>query len=183
MYDKYGWQRLATEAPSPRFRSPLIRPWHKGIPLYSTFALLLPHLWSHFGKYIAVPVSLLGWAETLGLSLNSGKVAGSQLWSNEYVTDKETIRNYFSKIEGRPSILKKNWKYRTIFGPKTLWIWPKFFPHLPHLYKIYILQKYWSKTTNPALSSGLKKTLPRKSGHHRQLDDQDKEPKIDRKII
>ena len=49
MYDKYGWQRLATEARSPRFRSPLIRPWHKGIPLYSTFALLLPHIWSHFG--------------------------------------------------------------------------------------------------------------------------------------
>ena len=115
MYDKYGWQRLATEAPSPRFRSPLIRPWHKGIPLYSTFALLLPHLWSHFGKYIAVPVSLLGWAETLGLSLNSGKVAGSQLWSNEYVTDKETIRNYFSKIEGRPSILKKKTESNELF--------------------------------------------------------------------
>ena len=39
------------------------------------------------------------------------------------------------------------------------------------------------KTTNSALSSGLKKTLPRIWGHHNQLDDQDEEPMIDTKII
>ena len=37
--------------------------------------------------------------------------------------------------------------------------------------------------TNPALSSGLKKTLPRIWGHHRQLDDQDKEQIIDTGVI
>ena len=36
------------------------------------------------------------------------------------------------------------------------------------------------KTTNSALSSGLKKTLPRIWGHHHQLYDQDKEPCNDR---
>ena len=77
----------------------------------------------------------------------------------------------------------KNLKVTNYFRPKTLWIWPKFFPYLPHLYKIYILQKYWSETTNLTLSSGLKKTLPRIWGHHRQLDDQDKEPMIDTKIM
>ena len=37
----------------------------------------------------------------------SGKLAGIQLLSNEDATDKETIRNYFSKTEGQPSILEK----------------------------------------------------------------------------
>ena len=36
------------------------------------------------------------------------------------------------------------------------------------------IQKFWSKTTTPAPSSGVKKKLPRIWGHHHQLDDQHK---------
>ena len=39
--------------------------------------------------------------------LNSGKLAGIRLGSNKGARDEETTRNYFSKIEGRPSILEK----------------------------------------------------------------------------
>ena len=52
---------------------------------------------------------------------NSGKLAGIQLWSNEAATDKKTIRNYYSKIEGQP---------------------------LP-IYKQRFAKKSWSKTTHP----------------------------------
>ena len=179
MYDKYGWQRLATEAPSPRFRCPLIRPWHKGIPLYSTFALLLPHLWSHFG------------CTRLSVGMSWDFRAVPQFWKSSW--QPAMIKRICNRQGNNTELFFQNWgpalnsgknlKVTNYFRPKTLWIWPKFFPHLPHLYKIYILQKYWSKTTNPTLSSGLKKTLPRIWGHQRQLDDQDKEPMIDTKII
>ena len=58
------------------------------------------------------------------------------------------------------------WKWQAIFGPKTLWKWPKLIPHLPHINKIWILQKHWSIMTNPILSNCSKKTLPRIGGHH-----------------
>ena len=79
-----------------------------------------------------------------------------------------------AKIEGPPSILEKN-------NPPIM-----ITAHFPHIYELHILQqKKWSKKTNPALRSGLKKTLPGKYGatNHHQLVNQDKEPMKDTKII
>ena len=54
------------------------------------------------------------------------------------------------------------------------------FFHASHIQKLHFAKKKWSKTTNPSLSSSLKKTLPRIWGHHHQLDDQHKEAMIQR---
>ena len=59
----------------------------------------------------------------------------------------------------------------------------KFSSQLPNIYKIYILQKKWSKLTNPALSSDPNNLLPLIGGCHHQLDDQYKEPMVNTKII
>ena len=50
----------------------------------------------------------------------------------------------------------KQW---VILGPKTLRKWPKFFPRLPHIYKIQILQKKGSKTTTQTWDLSKKFTL------------------------
>ena len=55
--------------------------------------------------------------------------------------------------------------------------------HLPNIYKIYILQKNWSKSANPFLGSGPNILLPLIWGSHHQLDDQYKEPMVNTKII
>ena len=66
-----------------------------------------------------------------------------------------------------------------ILRPKSLWKGSKFFPHLPHIYKIDILQNKKISQKRPALSNGLKKTPSRIWGRHDQLDDQDKGQMID----
>ena len=43
---------------------------------------------------------------------------------------------------------------------------------------MYILQKNWTKTVNPALSSGLNFFPPPIWGHHHQLDDQQRNPNM-----
>ena len=50
----------------------------------------------------------------------------------------------------------KQW---VILGPKTLRKWLKFSPHLPHIYKIQILQKKGSKTTTQTWDLSKKFTL------------------------
>ena len=84
-----------------------------------------------------------------------------------------------------PSILEndhfpKKWPIK---GAKTSGKCTNFFLQLANIYKIYILQKNWSKSTNPALSSGPNISLPLIWGHHHQLDDQHKEPMVNTKII
>ena len=70
-----------------------------------------------------------------------------------------------------------------MFGVKTPGTSTKFFSQFPNIYKIYILQKNWSKSTNPALNSGPNISLPLIWGSHHQLDDQYKEPKLNEEII
>ena len=101
---------------------------------------------------------------------------------NRQGNDKELL----FQMECRVSILEKRppLKVTGYFRAKnTLKMTELFSTPSSHIYKIYILQKHWSKSTNPALSSGLKKTLPRTWGHYHQLDDQDKELMIETKII
>ena len=45
-------------------------------------------------------------------------------------------------------------------------------------HNMYILQKNWTKTVNPALSSGLNFFPPPIWGHHHQLDDQQRNPNM-----
>ena len=73
-----------------------------------------------------------------------------------------------------------------IFGPLLragLVDLDQIFLHHKNIYKIYILQKKWSKSTNPALSSGPNISLPLIWGSHHQLDDQYKEPMNNTEII
>ena len=56
-----------------------------------------------------------------------------------------------------------------------------FFLRLPETYNKYILQKKWTKTVNPALSSGQHNLLPAIWGCHRQLDDHYRNPNINNK--
>ena len=70
-----------------------------------------------------------------------------------------------------------------IFGVKTLGTSTKFFSQLPNIYKIYILQKNWSKSANQFLGSGPNILLPLIWGSHHQLDDQYKEPMVNTKVI
>ena len=81
----------------------------------------------------------------------------------------------FSKIEGMPSI-PEIWpashpvQRKVLFwGGKTQKKSAKFFLQLPDTYKKYILQKKWSKTDIPALSSGLNNLHPAIWGCHHQL--------------
>ena len=74
----------------------------------------------------------------------------------------------------------KNDQFR---GQKHLEHASNFFSQLPNIYKIYILQKKWSKSTNPVLTSDPNNLLPLIGGCHHQLDDQYKEPMVNTKII
>ena len=56
-----------------------------------------------------------------------------------------------------------------------------FFLRLPETYKKYILQKNWTKTVNPVLSSGQHNLHPAIWGCHCQLDDQHRNPNINNK--
>ena len=91
----------------------------------------------------------------------------------------------FPELRDRPSILGKgpSPKKRSILGAKTPRKCTKFFSWLPNIYKIYILQKKWSNSTNPFLSSDPNNLLPLIGGCHHQLDDQHKEPMVNTKII
>ena len=93
--------------------------------------------------------------------------------------------SFFQNWGASPSILEnghfpKKWPIK---GAKTSGKYTNFFLQLANIYKIYILQKKWSKSTNPALSSGPNISLPLIWGSHHQLDDQYKEPMVNTKII
>ena len=69
-------------------------------------------------------------------------------------------------------------KKTAIWGGKTKKNWTKFFLRLGDTHKKYILQKNWTKTVNPALSSGPNILQPVIWGHHHQLDDHHRNPNI-----
>ena len=68
--------------------------------------------------------------------------------------------------------------YHPLFGGKTHRKWAKFFWRFPDTYKKYILQKNWTETVNPALSSGRHNLHPAIWGRHRQLDDHHRNPNM-----
>jgi len=49
--------------------------------------------------------------------------------------------------------------------------------------RFFTASEHWSKSTNPALSSGPNISLPLIWGSHHQLDDQYKEPMVNTEII
>ena len=59
----------------------------------------------------------------------------------------------------------------------------EFFLRLPHTYKINILQKKMVKNDQPSPQKWPKENTDAYMGSHHQLDDQDKEPMVDTKII
>ena len=69
-------------------------------------------------------------------------------------------------------------KKRLVWGGKTQKKSAKKFLRLLDTHKMYILQKNWTKTVNPALSSGLNFFPPPIWGHHHQLDDQQRNPNM-----
>ena len=93
------------------------------------------------------------------------------------------VKRGFSEIEGCPSFLE-NWpplKVTSYFGAQnTLKMTLTFHKPSSHIQNLHFAKKNGSKTTNPALSSGLKKALPHIWGYHHQLDDLHKEPSNDR---
>ena len=72
-------------------------------------------------------------------------------------------------------------KKRLVWGGKTQKKSAKIFLRLHDTHKMYILQKIWTKTVNPALSSGLNFFPPPIWGHHHQLDDQQRNPNMNNK--
>ena len=120
---------------------------------------------------------------------------GPQFWKTDWqrtmimvqgATLRALVKLHFSKIEGpgpqfwKTTTFLKNGQLR---GQKHLENAHKKILQLANIYKIYILQKNWSKSTNPALSSGPNISLPLIWGCHHQLDDQHKEPMVNTKII
>ena len=77
--------------------------------------------------------------------------------------------------------LTPSWKKRLLWRGKTQKKLPKFFWRLRDTYKKYILQKNWSKTAIPALSSGPSNLQQSIWGRHHQLDDQHRNPNISNK--
>ena len=75
-------------------------------------------------------------------------------------------------------ILAPLWKKRLFWGGKTQKKSAKKNLRLLDIHKMYILQKNWTKTVNPALSSGLNFLPPPIWGHHHQLDDQQRNPNM-----
>ena len=74
-----------------------------------------------------------------------------------------------------------SWKKRLLWRGKTQKRLPKFFLRLRDTYKKYILQKIWSKTAIPALSSGPSNLQQSIWGRHHQLDDQHRNPNMNDK--
>ena len=72
-------------------------------------------------------------------------------------------------------------KKTAVSGGKTKKKLPTFFLRLWDTYKKYILQKNWSKTAIPALSSGSSNLQQSIWGRHHQLDDQHRNPNINNK--
>ena len=68
------------------------------------------------------------------------------------------------------------WKKRCFWGGKTPQKTANIFLRLLDTYKKYILQKNWSKTVIPALSSGQHNLHPAIWGCHHQLDDHHRNP-------
>ena len=64
------------------------------------------------------------------------------------------------------------------WGAKTPQNSVKFFGGLRHMYRKYILEKNWSKTTIPALSSGQTENDTPIWGRRHQLDDQNRNPNM-----
>ena len=68
-------------------------------------------------------------------------------------------------------------------GGKTCKNLTKFFLRLRDICKKYILQKNWSKTTSPGLSSDQHNLQAAIWGRHHQLDDHHRNPNINTEII
>ena len=77
--------------------------------------------------------------------------------------------------------LTPSWKKRLLWRGKIKKKSPKFFLRLRDTYKKYILQKNWSKTAIPALSSGPSNLQQSIWGRHHQLDDQHRNPNMNNK--
>ena len=77
--------------------------------------------------------------------------------------------------------LTPSWKKRLFWRGKIKKKSPKFFLRLRDTYKKYILQKNWSKTAIPALSSGPSNLQQSIWGRHHQLDDQHRNPNMNNK--
>jgi len=91
----------------------------------------------------------------------------------------------FQKMRIESSILENSpkspmgWDYHPFLGgEKKLKKVAKFFLHPHDTYKKYILQKNWTKTVNPALSSDVNILPPAIWGSHCQLDDHQNNPNI-----
>ena len=75
------------------------------------------------------------------------------------------------------------WGKTAIWGGKTKKNWTKFFLRLHDTHTKYILQKNWTKSVNPALSSDSNILHPAIRGHHHQLDDHHRNPNSNTEII
>ena len=90
----------------------------------------------------------------------------------------------FQKVRIESSILENSPKstmgrvYHPFFGGKSYKKWLIFWGRFPYVYKKYILQKNWTKTVNPALSSDINILPPAIWASHCQLDDHQINPNI-----
>ena len=142
--------------------------------------------------YLALVMSPGGFTERRTFPRNAGPAP--HFWETDW--QPTAIRGGFKRDDITEASLSQNcgpgphfWetapplKNGQIRGQKHLEQPPKFFLQLPNIYKIYILQKNWSESANPALSSGPNISLPLIWGSHHQLDDQYKEPMVNTEII
>ena len=98
--------------------------------------------------------------------------------------DYKLVQGLFKKWGLNPQFLKTPQKAPWVeiiihfLGGKTLKKVAKFFLRPYDTYKKYILQKNWTKTVNPALSSDVNILPPAIWGSHCQLDDHQINPNI-----
>ena len=101
-------------------------------------------------------------------------------WSGDY----KEVQGLFKKWGLNPQFLKTPQKAPWVefithfWGGKSHKKWLIFFERFPDAYKKYILQKNWTKTLNPALSSDVNILHPAIWGSHSQLDDHHRNPNI-----
>ena len=121
-----------------------------------------------------------------GLALNSGKVVSRVPPSKTNVISSHCS---FPGLRAGPQFRKSGQpgtpseKKTAIWRGKTKKNWTYFFFRLYDTRKKYILQKNWTKTVNPALSSDSNFLHPAIGGHHHQLDDHYRNPNINTEII
>ena len=121
-----------------------------------------------------------------GLALNSGKVVSRVPPSKTNVISSHCS---FPGLRAVPSI-PEIWPARYPLREKNCHLEGKNQTKLDALFfrlydtrKKYILQKNWTKTVNPALSSDSNFLHPAIGGHHHQLDDHYRNPNINTEII